>query len=137
VDVRDELPAIVADHEHLCQGKDLSITVELESPMPVVAPLHIIRVAISNLVRNAIENCDRGVIRIYSDRPGAIVIDDPGQGMTPMEISRIYTRMAKSGQRTSGGIGIDLIMRICSHFGWKLYFESAVGRGTKATLIFH
>jgi signal transduction histidine kinase len=137
VDVRNELPAIVADHKHLCQGKDLSITVELEWPMPVVAPLHIVRVAISNLVRNAIENCDRGVIRIYSDRPGAIVIDDPGQGMTPMEISRIYTRMAKSGQSTSGGIGIDLIMRICSHFGWKLDFESAVGRGTKATLIFH
>jgi signal transduction histidine kinase len=137
VDVRDELPAIVADHEHLCQGKDLSITVELEWPMPVVAPLHIVRVAISNLVRNAIENCDRGVIRIYSDRPGAIVIDDPGHGMTPMEISRIYTRMAKSGQSTSGGIGIDLIMRICSHFGWKLDFESAVGRGTKAILIFH
>jgi hypothetical protein len=54
-----------------------------------------------------------------------------------MEISRIYTRMANSGQSTSGGIGIDLIMRICSHFGWKLDFESAVGRGTKATLIFH
>jgi|JRYD01.1.fsa_nt_gb signal transduction histidine kinase len=137
VDVRDEVPAIVADHEHLCQGKELSIAVELESPIAVFAPLHIVRVAIGNLVRNAIENCDRGVIRIYSDRPGAITIDDPGHGMAPVEMSRIYTRMAKSGQSTSGGIGIDLIMRICAHFGWKLDFESVVGRGTKAILSFH
>jgi hypothetical protein len=57
--------------------------------------------------------------------------------MAPVEMSRIYTRMAKSGQSTSGGIGIDLIMRICAHFGWKLDFESVVGRGTKAILSFH
>lgn len=137
LDVREEVPAIVADHAHLCRGKGLSIAVELESPIPVFAPPHIVRVAIGNLVRNAIENCDRGVIRIHSDRPGTITIEDPGQGMTPAEMSRIYTSMAKSGQRASGGIGIDLIMRICTHFGWKLDFESVVGRGTKATLAFH
>lgn len=137
VEIQAEVPDIVADHEYLCHGKDLSISVELESPMTVFAPLHIVRVAIGNLVRNAIENCDRGVIRIYSDRPGAITIDDPGQGMTAAELSRLYTSMAKSGRRMSGGIGLDLIMRICTHFGWKLDFESAVGRGTKAILSFH
>lgn len=36
----------------------------------------------------------------------------------------------------SGGIGIDLILRICTHFGWDLSFESEPGRGTKATLEF-
>ncbi|MCP5338925.1 MAG: HAMP domain-containing histidine kinase [Sinobacteraceae bacterium] len=137
LDIQAEVPTIVADHDHLCRGKNLSIAVELASPVLVIAPRHILRVAIGNLLRNAIENCDRGVIRIYSDRPGTITIDDPGQGMTPVEMSGIYTRMAKSGQGTSGGIGIDLIMRICAHFGWKLDFESVVGRGTKAILSFH
>jgi len=137
IDVRDEVPSIVADHEHLCQGKELSIVAEITSPLPVVAPRHIVRVAIGNLLRNAIENSDRGIIHIYSDKPGTITIDDPGQGMTSWEISKIYTRMAKSGQRVSGGIGIDLIMRICNHFGWKLAFESSIARGTKAMLSFH
>lgn len=137
IDIRDEVPTIVADHMHLCHGKDLSIAVELESSIPVFAPLHIVRIAIGNLVRNAIENCDQGVIRIYSDHPGTITTDDPGQGMTPQEMSRLYTFMAKSGRQTSGGIGIDLIMRICDHFGWKLAFESITGRGIKASLSFH
>lgn len=137
IDIRTEIPAIVADHEYLCRGKDLLLTVEIESPIPVVAPLNIIRVAIGNLVRNAIENCDRGVIRIYSEHPGTITIDDPGYGMSPVEISRIYTQMAKSGQYMSGGIGIDLIIRICTHFGWKLNFESVAGKGTKAILSFY
>lgn len=136
VDVHAEVPAIVADHEHLCRGKDLSIIVQLAAPMPLIAPRHIVRVAIGNLLRNAIENCDHGVIRIYSDRPATLTIDDPGQGMTPAAMSEIYTRMAKSGQGASGGIGIDLIARICSHFGWTLHFESAVGRGTQAILSF-
>lgn len=137
IDVRDELPSIVTDHVHLCQGKDLSVTVDLLSPIPLFAPRHIVRVAIGNLVRNAMENSDRGIIRIYSERPGVLTIDNPGQGMSPVEMSRIYTSMAMSGQRTSKGIGIDLIMRICSHFGWKLDFESVVGRGTRAILSFH
>ncbi len=137
INIQAEVLSIVTDHEYLCQGKDLHIAVEIESPIPLFAPLHIIRVAIGNLVRNAIENCDSGVIRIYSDHPGTITIDDPGHGMTPAEMSRIYTQMAKSGQYISGGIGIDLIIRICTHFGWKLNFESVVGRGTKATLSFY
>lgn len=136
VDVGAEVPSIVSDHMHLCEGKELSIAVELDAPVRVVAPLHVVRIAIGNLLRNAIENSDRGVIRVYSEGAGAIAIDDPGQGMTTLEISELYTRMAKSGQGISGGIGIDLIVRICAHFGWALDVESAVGRGTKATLRF-
>ncbi len=136
IDLREEVPAIVADHLHLCEGKDLSVSVELDAPILVVAPLHIVRVAIGNLLRNAIENCDRGVIRIRSLQPGTLTIDDPGHGMSAQEMSRLYTRMAKSGQRMSGGIGLDLIARICAHFGWRLDFVSALGKGTQATLAF-
>ena len=36
IDVRAEIPAIVADHEYLCRRKDLLLAVEIESPIPVV-----------------------------------------------------------------------------------------------------
>lgn len=136
IDLREEVPSIVADHLHLCEGKELTVSVELDAPLLVVAPLHIVRVAIGNLLRNAIENCDHGVIRICSLQPGTLTIDDPGQGMSAQEMSALYTRMAKSGQCLSGGIGIDLIARICNHFGWRLDFVSAPGKGTQATLAF-
>ena len=56
--------------------------------------------------------------------------------MSPEEISRIYARVARGGGRQGGGIGLDLIARLCEHLGWVLRIESDKGRGTTATLGF-
>lgn len=126
---------LVADHQHLCAGKSLSIEMSLDESQSISAPPRIPYVAIGNLLRNAIENSDHGVIQIAST-PGGLVIDDPGQGMDAVQMSELYTRMVRDGLRNSGGIGIDLIMRICEHLGWRLQLESVPGRGTRAALLF-
>lgn len=90
--------------------------------------------AIGNLLRNAIENSDRGVIRIALSRPGVVRIEDPGHGMTPEEVSAIYTRMARGNARPGSGIGLDLIARLCEHLGWQLDLDSSAGQGTLAIL---
>lgn len=129
------IPEIVADHGHLAQGKDLAIEVEPLPSCEVTAPLIIVQAAIGNLLRNAIENSDRGTILIRLLPDATVVIDDPGHGMTPEEISRIYSHTARGGGRQGGGIGLDLIARLCEHLGWTLKIESGVGRGTTATLM--
>lgn len=126
---------VVADHQHLCAGKALSIDVTLDEAQSLSAPPRIPYVAIGNLLRNAIENSDHGAIHV-SSVPGGLVIDDPGQGMDPVQMSELYTRMVRDGQSNSGGIGIDLIMRICEHLGWRLQLASVPGRGTRASLHF-
>lgn len=128
------LPQIVEDHRHLTRGKDLTLILE---PMPacdIVAPLTIVQAAIGNLLRNAIENSDRGEIRIRLHPDATVVIEDPGHGMLPEEISRIYAQLARGGGREGGGIGLDLISRLCEHLGWQLDFASEPGRGTRTTL---
>ena len=127
------LPGIVEDHRHLTRDKDLILALE---PMPscaIVAPEAIVQAAIGNLLRNAIENSDRGEIRIRLQPDATVVIDDPGHGMSPEEISALYARVARDG-RDGGGIGLDLISRLCEHLGWQLEFSSVSGRGTRATL---
>ena len=52
--------------------------------------------------------------------------------MSPEEISAIYARVARGG-REGGGIGLDLISRLCEHLGWTLRFDKAE-RGTRTTL---
>ncbi|MEO8366678.1 MAG: HAMP domain-containing sensor histidine kinase [Pseudoxanthomonas sp.] len=128
------LPGIVEDHRHLSQDKNLTLILE---PMPsceIVAPEAIVQAAIGNLLRNAIENSDRGEIRISLQADATVVIDDPGHGMSPEEISAIYARLARGGGRDGGGIGLDLISRLCEHLGWRLVFSSVPGRGTRTTL---
>lgn len=128
------LPAIVDDHRHLAEGKDLVFVLDPPVPRTLVAPETVVRMAIGNLLRNAIEHSDRGEIRIGVDDRG-VVIRDPGHGMTPEEISALYARMAREGGR-GAGIGLALIARVSEHLGWRLSIESDPGRGTTARLQF-
>lgn len=131
------LPDIVDDHRHLLEDKALSVQVGPLLPCEIQAPVVIVQAAIGNLLRNAIENSDRGEIRVRLEAPATVVIDDPGHGMSPEEISAIYARLARGGgDRGGGGIGLDLISRLCEHLHWQLRFDSAPGRGTTTTLRF-
>ncbi len=130
------VPEIVEDHRYLTAGKDLAIVVEPLPHCEIVAPLPIVQAAIGNLLRNAIENSDRGEIRIRLQADTTLVIQDPGHGMSPEEISAIYAQMARGGGRGGGGIGLDLISRLCEHLGWTLTLTSHQGQGTTTTLQF-
>ena len=128
------LPDIIEDHQHLMQGKDLTIVIDALVPSSVAAPLHIAQAAIGNLLRNAIENSDRGEIHVRLDADATVTLEAPGHGMTPEDISRIYAQMARGGSREGGGIGLDLLARLCEHLGWTLSIQSAPGRGTISRL---
>lgn len=128
------LPDIIEDHQHLMAGKDLTVVIDALAPCSVAAPLHIVQAAIGNLLRNAIENSDRGEIHVQLDADETVTLEDPGHGMTPEDISRIYAQMARGGSREGGGIGLDLLARLCEHLGWTLSIQSAPGRGTISRL---
>jgi signal transduction histidine kinase len=127
------LPEIVDDHRHLLGDKALAVALD---PLPrcrLAAPLNIVQAAIGNLLRNAIESSDSGTIRITLSAAGVVRIADPGQRMSPEQISALYARHAR-GQDGGGGIGLELIARLCEHLGWQLHFAAEADGGTCATL---
>ena len=130
------LPDIIDDHRHLCVDKQLDLRVAALPACELVAPLAIVQAAVGNLLRNAIENSDRGEISMALQADGVVVIEDPGHGMSPEEISAIHARMARGGGREGAGIGLDLIARLCDHLGWVLRIEPRTPRGTRVTLDF-
>ncbi len=134
----DVLPDIVDAHRHLADGKALAVVLRpLPAPVrPVDAPLQIVQSAVGNLLRNAIENSDQGEIVVSIDPDATLTIVDPGHGLAPEEIARIYARMARSEGR-GGGIGLALLARLSEHLGWTLDFGAAPGGGTVTTLRFH
>jgi signal transduction histidine kinase len=137
IELAELIPSIVADHDFLAKHKELSFHLELARPCKIKAPTQVARAAIGNLVRNAIENSDRGVIRIATSHDAKVTIADPGHGMSDEEMSAIYTRLARSGEGLGAtGIGLQLISRLCEHLGWRLGFLSAPNKGTTAVLDF-
>lgn len=137
VDLAGLIPPIVADHDFLAKHKELAFTLALEPECKIAAPALVARAAIGNLLRNAIENSDRGVIRIATSKDAKVTIADPGHGMSEEEMSAVYTRLARSGETVGAtGIGLELISRLCEHLGWRLEFSSERNKGTTATLDF-
>lgn len=129
------LPEIVQAHAHLTRDKDLRIELGRIEAGCVRAPSQVVETAVANLLRNAIENSDRGVIRIEVRPAGVVRILDPGHGMSPADISRLYSSEARADESRSGaGLGLELIRRMCEHLGWHLEHESQKGLGTLAML---
>lgn len=125
---------IIDDHRYLMQGKHLQIDASALAPCAIQAPVAIVQAAIGNLLRNAIENSDQGVIQVRLSADATLTIEDPGHGMTPEEIARIYAQVARGGGRDGGGIGLELLGRICEHLGWGLALDSEPERGTTTVL---
>ncbi|WHP05652.1 HAMP domain-containing sensor histidine kinase [Acinetobacter corruptisaponis] len=135
VDLYHEIPVMIEHHISLCKGKNVEILNLVNQPFRINVPPQLIRVVVSNLLRNAIENCDDGTIKIYQ-HDAQIMIEDSGHGMSAEALSTFYTSRARMGNNQSAGIGIPLILKICDHFGWSLTFKSKPEKGTIAILKF-
>jgi len=134
------LPDIVGNHLYLADGKELEVKIATLHTCRVLAPEGIVQIAVGNLLRNAIENSDRGVISLSLSSSAVVIIDDPGHGMKPEEVASIYARMSRnqahtgSHQGDGNGIGLDLITRLCEHLGWHLEIDCQRQRGTRVIL---
>jgi signal transduction histidine kinase len=128
------LPRLIQDHEHLLRDKPARLRVsELETTF-VAAPEAMVRIAVSNLIRNAIENTDAGLIELTLSQ-GVISVADSGSGFDPVEAARRYRDSLRQSAPIRGqGLGLFLIGRICDRFRWKLSIESIARGGTRATL---
>jgi len=135
VDLAELLPTVIEDHRPLASSKELVFDILATPSCSLHAPRQIVRAAVGNLVRNAIENSECGTIRIVTT-DSSVVVHDPGHGISEGERSRIYTQLARVGSSAAGGIGLELIARACAHLGWRLNIDSPASGGTKATLSF-
>nr|WP_258010867.1 sensor histidine kinase [Stenotrophomonas maltophilia] len=92
-----------------------------------------VRIAVSNLIRNAIENTDVGFVEIVLSQ-GRVAVIDSGSGFDPVEAARRYRDSLRQPAPMRGqGLGLFLIGRICERFRWTLGIDSGA-RGTRATL---
>lgn len=125
---------VIEDHAHLLPGRSLSVEAEPFPEVQIVAPATAIKVAIANLMRNAIEHGGAGTIRITLDENAVVSIRSPRQVLTSAEIARLYTESARSGSLWRRGIGLGLIARLCEHMGWRLEISDTEDGGTGAVL---
>lgn len=135
-DLRDMLEEVAENHREMIADKGLSLQLELGESQQVRAPAGMVLCVLNNLVGNAIQHTERGVIDLRL-RDGSIQVQDSGQGIPAEELARIFERRYRGPQSRGMGLGLYIVKRICARLGWQVEAHSAPGAGARFVLRFN
>jgi signal transduction histidine kinase len=121
-----------------CRAKEIHLVAHLH-PDPLVGRLnkHLLKVALSHLLRNAIEaTAPEGTIRVSSTVEHnyvILVIQDSGRGMPPDVVDKVFVPFYTT--KIGGtGLGMVFVRQIVDEHRGFISLESKLGQGTTVTI---
>lgn len=125
-------------------NKELSFELALPNDFsPVYLDKDLLRIAVNNLLTNAIKYSDAGgtvTLRAEdSEEHVRIAVSDTGIGISPDDQDRIFSKFYRSDSdsvrsRAGHGLGLSLTQEIVQLHGGTLSVDSEVGRGSTFTI---
>lgn len=119
-------------------GKDITLNTDLW-PEPLIGKInsHLLRVALSHILRNAVEATPPGgTITLTTKKEGEqsrVIVQDTGRGMPPDVVEQIFTPFytTKIG---GSGLGLVFVRQIVEEHRGFVTVASEVGRGTTVSI---
>ena len=125
----------IEQNRYLIGNKPINIDFIPEDEPQLATPVPLFQIALTNLIRNAIQHTPSGKVGVII-RDDRVIVSDTGRGMEPDDL-KLVTQSNIRGDREKGfGLGLTIVKRLCDRLGWKLEIESETGRGTTVQLIF-
>ncbi|MBF0569077.1 MAG: PAS domain-containing protein [Nitrospirae bacterium] len=137
-DLNDVVRDSLTHYEEICKSK----SIELQSELPAIEPIHIdkgqVRQVIDNLISNAIDSIDfKGTITVTSgqtvkdDIPFAVLhIADSGSGIPPEKLKMIFEPFFSTKEMGRGtGLGLSISRKIIEEHGGTITAKSIQGEG--------
>ncbi len=137
-DVAKLVQQLLDNHRAQLGGKSLQLRMEGEPTLMVDAPESAVAVALGNLIGNAVKYTREGdvVVRLHHD---AVEVQDSGPGLSAEDAARLFERGYRgthAGHSQGGGIGLSIVRRICSLYGWDVRVRPGDTQGVVAMLRF-
>lgn len=141
VDLHMVLTDVVSFYEDEAREKGISIDRNIEKHLRTNADANLIRHAVANLLKNAIEaitDCDRkeadgvGRIAVKAWCEGGLIrltIKDNGPGVPGDQVGRVFEPFY-STKRSGTGLGLTLVQQIVDEHGGAITCASTRGEGT-------
>jgi signal transduction histidine kinase len=139
--VNEVVRAEVAEQRDFAAAAKNDITIVEEEVLELRAPAKVIAILLGNLLRNALSYTKDGRVEVTVTATGVRVADS-GIGMTPQEVERAFepfyrAERAVDGTSVSGhGLGLAIVHRLATQFGWKVRVASTAGVGTTVDVEF-
>lgn len=134
-DLREMLEEVAENHREIITDKHLNLQLEVTETAWVRAPAGMVLCVLNNLIGNAIQHAERGVVDLRL-QDGCIQIQDSGQGIPDEELAHIFERRYRGPRSRGMGLGLYIVKRICDRLGWRVEAHSAPGAGARFTLRF-
>ena len=135
VKVDNVIQSVLEDNISAAEEKGLRVSTELQSELSLQQPDSIVRIMVSNILKNAIEHTHQGEINITLAQ-GKLTISDTGSGIPEKDLPHIYDRSYTT--KVGGtGLGLNLVKRICDRFNWQISVSSVEDKGTEVIIDFN
>ena len=126
------------DRGNIIKGtKALTLEFEQNNEIRLTASDTVLSVIFGNLIRNAINHTDSGIIRVIVNGQ-QVIVSDEGRGMDKTDLDQAFQAFHRgSNVNASGfGIGLTIVKRLIDRFDWTISVTSEPGRGTRFKLLF-
>jgi signal transduction histidine kinase len=125
-------------HRAQLAGKPVELRLEGDTRLQLDVPDSALAVALGNLIGNAVKYTPGGevVVRVLQD---SVEVVDSGPGLSAEDAAKLFTRGYRgthAGHSQGGGIGLSIVRRLCTLYGWDVRVRPGVDKGVVATLTF-
>jgi signal transduction histidine kinase len=136
-EVRDIVASEVERIRPMLTGRPVEVLFHDEGGPRLVAPPHVLRVMVGNLLSNAVRFTGSGQIEVRV-MPDRVVIRDSGIGMSPEVLAKAFDPFfrAEFAESDGKGMGLSIVRRLGERFGWPVSLASEPGQGTTAVIRF-
>lgn len=147
VDIDEIVQTAAGRAREACQARRISFSIAGDEGLRVIGDRHQLRVALSNLVENAISYSDPGArvavtvrdVDEDGDRWVDIAVTDNGIGIGEEDQERIFERFyrvdyARSRENGGTGLGLSIVKHVAVAHGGGIRLWSRPGRGSTFTM---
>lgn len=120
----------------LFEGKNLALELDIQDRPRLDAPPRVLGVMLGHLLRNGWAFTESGGVEVVVDRD-RIIVRDTGIGMSADVLKRVYDPFYRADPfaQSGKGIGLSIVRRLGTRFGWPVALESTPGEGTTVTIV--
>lgn len=103
----------------------------------VHARVELAGIAVGNLLRNACQYTERGIVQLRLTAQ-QLTIEDNGPGVPENVRVRLFERFVRGhdAQHVGSGLGLAIVKRVVDHLGWQIRYETPENGGSRFILNF-
>lgn len=143
VDIGGIVREIICDMDYFIKKKEVTINLKNQDPIPVPADPKMIKLAIENIISNAVSYSPKGKVDINIEENGntcRILVKDNGIGISSEDIPLVFDRLYRGKEAmllepNRSGIGMYAAKHIIELHGGSIAIFSEKGKGTTVTVI--